>query len=101
MANTTTLRFTLADALRMTRTKPPSGRARISQEAMAIELGVSRPTVSAWEAGTHPPFWAVVRWAEITGADLAWLSGKDVGDGSPVIHDAGGYVQQSLFRFAA
>jgi transcriptional regulator with XRE-family HTH domain len=54
---------------------------------MALELGVSRPTISAWEAGTHPPFWAVVRWAQVTGASLAWLSGEDVGDGSPVIHD--------------
>lgn len=36
-----------------------------SQTDLAEALGVSQPTVSAWERGKNlPPFWQMVEWAE-------------------------------------
>ena len=83
MSTQTTLTFTLGDALRKARTQPKrDGVGRLSQDAMAEKLGVSRPTVGAWEAGKQsPPFPAVVEWAKITGWPMAWFE-----EASPGIH---------------
>ena len=97
MSTQTTMQFTLGDALRKARTQPKlDDVGRMSQQAMADRLGVSRPTVSSWESGTQPPFSAVVAWAQITGWPLEWFE-----KASPGIHAPSHPDQQTLFQFAA
>lgn len=100
MSTTAPLTFTLGDALRKSRTQPIAG-AKLSQEAMAERLHVSRPTIGAWEKGKQPPpFWAVTAWAELTGWPMEWFE-ESARQSSPLIHGLYASGQQSLFEFAA
>ena len=95
MSTTPTLTFTLGDALRKSRTQPLAG-AKLSQEAMAERLHVSRPTIGAWEKGKQsPPFWAVTAWSELTGWPMEWFE-EAARQSSPLIHVRGGSVQLTL-----
>lgn len=100
MSTTAPLTFTLGDALRKSRTQPVVG-AKLSQEAMAERLHVSRPTIGAWEKGKQPPpFWAVTAWAELTGWPMEWFE-ESARQSSPLIHDAQRYVQDGLWALGA
>lgn len=95
------MQFTLGDALRKSRTQPASGLSRLSQQAMAERLHVSRPTIGAWEKGeTSPPYWAVTAWAEITGWPSDWFE-EAARRTTPLIHVSQSSVQPSLFDLAA
>lgn len=100
MSTTTTLTFTLGDALRKSRTQPGAGLPKLSQEAMAERLHVSRPTIGAWEKGKQsPPFWAVTAWSELTGWPMQWFE-EAARQSSPLIHALAGSVQLGLFDSA-
>lgn len=101
-ADAASMQFTLGDALRKSRTQPKApGQHRLSQEAMAEHLHVSRPTIGAWEKdGTPPPFWAVTAWSKITGWPMDWFEEAAV-QSSPLIHVRGAGEQLDLFGFAA
>lgn len=100
MSTTPTLTFTLGDALRKSRTQPLVG-AKLSQEAMAERLHVSRPTIGAWEKGKQPPpFWAVTAWAELTGWPMEWFE-ESARQSSPLIHVLSQNLQLDLFDLAA
>lgn len=63
--------WTLADRLRKAR-----DHAHLSQEELAAEIGISRASVSGYEAGyREPPRPVLVVWAMVCHVDLEWLSG--------------------------
>jgi DNA-binding XRE family transcriptional regulator len=101
MSTTTpAMSFTLGDALRKSRTQPMAG-AKLSQEAMAERLHVSRPTIGAWEKGkAAPPFWAVAAWADLTGWPMEWFE-ESARQTAPLIHGLTSSVQPRLFEYAA
>ena len=100
MSTTPTLTFTLGDALRKSRTQPIAG-TKLSQEAMAERLHVSRPTIGAWEKGKQPPpFWAVAAWSDLTGWPMEWFE-EAARQSSPLIHALLHPVQTRLFDLAA
>jgi len=66
---------------------------------MATALGVSRPTISAWENNSQqPPFKSVVEWGQVTGWPLEWFVGATDSEGTPVIHGLSTGVQLDLFE---
>lgn len=51
--------------------------ARLSQASVATTLGVSRPTITAWEAGDAEPMAIdLLRLADLYGVDLNGLMGR-------------------------
>lgn len=51
--------------------------ARLSQASVAATLGVSRPTITAWEAGDAEPLAIdLQRLADLYGVEIAMLTGR-------------------------
>lgn len=66
--------FSVADRLRKARVS-----AGLDQTEMASKIGVSRPTVSAWERGrSEPNVTQAARWAAVTGVSFGWLANVSV-----------------------
>lgn len=72
ISTTTDLAWTLGDRLHKSRKA-----ADIKVGHMAAALGVSRNTVTDWEADRRrPKHHALIVWAQLTGAPLEWLTGE-------------------------
>lgn len=74
--------------------------ARLDQQQIAEQLGVSRPTVSHWERNrSEPNVTHAARWAEITGVSFGWLAGVAIrsrcSSAFALVTNAG-YVQTTL-----
>ena len=69
---------------------PPLRRMRrrsgLSQEAVAIRIGVSRHRIGAWEHGTPPPLWAVRALAAVYGVPVSRLA-RATGVSAPPLLD--------------
>lgn len=70
---------TVADRLRLLRRDYQEiVGERLTQDAFATLLNISKPVYKQWEAGYRaPPFPVLERIAETTGCDLDWLAGTD------------------------
>lgn len=88
LAHMTTLRaagavpaWTLGDRLRKARE-----HAGLSQDDLAVAIGVSRRSVSTYESGgvEHVKRPVLFAWATLCGVDLAWLEGPEAPDGTTV-----------------
>lgn len=84
--------WTLGDRLTKAR-----DTARLTNNEMAEELGLSRNTITNWETDhIKPKRYAVEAWARICGVDVDWLLGDDFSDtaaapaGRPVAAAAAG-----------
>lgn len=63
--------WTLADRLRKAR-----DHAKLSQQELAAAIGISRASVSGYEAGyREPPRPVLIVWAMVCHVDLEWLTG--------------------------
>ena len=67
--------WTLADRLRKAR-----DHAKLSQQELAGAIGISRASVSGYEAGyREPPRPVLIVWAMVCHVDLEWLTGSPHG----------------------
>ena len=74
--------WTLADRLRKAR-----DHAKLSQQELADAIGISRASVSGYEAGYREPHRPVLTvWAMVCHVDLEWLMGvSDHAAGQPIL----------------
>lgn len=72
--------WTLADRLRKARE-----HARLTQQELADQIGISRASVVNYETGRHSPSRPVMlSWSLATGVDLGWLQGPPTLPGDAV-----------------
>lgn len=71
---------------RMSKARKSTG---LSQEEIAVKMGVRVRTVQRWESGDNAAtITSIGQWADLTGVTLAWLVGATSGDDPQVSADA-------------
>jgi transcriptional regulator with XRE-family HTH domain len=86
--------WTLPDRLRKART-----HANLSQQELAVQLGISRYTVVNYESGRIQPGRSMLlAWAMICDVDAGWLTGPPSDRGGPVRR--GGRPLRGLVAYA-
>jgi len=69
----------------------------ITQQELADALGISKRTVSNYEAGDQrPKLNRLLLWAKATDVDAVWLAGDDYGDPGVTTQDSAPVSRRSL-----